>query len=80
MLNENTDLHAIMTKKLVSVRNGSPYDRGNADCYYGKEYNPHFYLGDTKKGFLITFGEMTAAEIVEYSNGYRDCKIANFKK
>ena len=24
---------------------GSPYDRGRADAYYGRQLNPHLWLG-----------------------------------
>ena len=28
-------------------RHGGPYDRGSADAYYHRPYNPHFYAGAT---------------------------------
>ena len=51
-------------------RHGGPYDRGTADSYYGREYNPHYFVGDTYKSTKIELAQMTAAEIVAYTAGY----------
>jgi len=53
-------------------RHGGPYDRGSADAYYGREYEPHYFVGDTNQSRKVTLGEMTAHEIVAYTAGYRD--------
>ena len=53
-------------------RNGSPYDRGAADSYYQRGYNPHYYVGGTYQSERVEFGDMTAQQIVEYSRGYSD--------
>ena len=28
-------------------RHGSPQDRGSADAYYQRPYEPHYYVGDS---------------------------------
>ena len=31
-----------MTEQKYDKRHGSPYDRGGADAYYGRRFNPHY--------------------------------------
>lgn len=56
----------------IDTRHGGPYDRGTADSYYGRDYNPHYYKGDTGSSLRVTLKDMTADEIVAYTAGYRD--------
>ena len=61
-------------------RHGGPYDRGSADSYYGRPFNPHYFVGATYSTPEIKLADMTAEEIVEYTAGYRDNEEAgNFK-
>lgn len=61
-------------------RHGGPYDRGSADSYYGRGYNPHYYTGDTYRSVRVELADMTPAEIVEYTKGYNDNEEdGNFK-
>lgn len=53
-------------------RHGSPEDRGSADAYYGRGYNPHYYVGDTLTSQRVGLQDMTPAEIVEYTRGYEN--------
>jgi hypothetical protein len=53
-------------------RHGGPYDRGAADAWYGREYNPHYFVGDTYSTAKIELAQMTPAEIVAYTAGYTD--------
>ena len=53
-------------------RHGGPYDRGSADAYYGRPFNPHFYVGATYSSPRIDMAAMTAAEITAYTAGYRE--------
>jgi len=53
-------------------RNGSPYDRGSADSYYQRGYNPHYYVGGTYQSERVELEDMTPQQIVEYSKGYSD--------
>lgn len=61
-------------------RHGGPYDRGQADSYYGRDYNPHYFVGDSYKSPCIEMAQMTAAEITAYTAGYRDNEARNDKK
>ena len=54
------------------TRHGGPYDRGGADSYYQRGYNPHYYTGDTRKSQEIPMELMTPAEITAYTKGYND--------
>lgn len=53
-------------------RHGGAYDRGSADAYYRRPYNPHFYTGATMQSPRIPLECMTAEEITAYTAGYRD--------
>ena len=57
-------------------RHGGPYDRGSADAYYGREYRPHYFVGDTHQSEEITLAKMTAEEIVAYTAGYNETPFA----
>lgn len=61
-------------------RHGSPYDRGSADSYYGRKYNPHYFVGDTYNSPMIELGNMTPEEITAYTAGYRDTEVIGDKK
>jgi hypothetical protein len=61
-------------------RHGGPYDRGQADSYYGREYNPHYFVGDTYNSPRIELAQMTPEEIVAYTAGYRDNEANGDKK
>jgi hypothetical protein len=52
-------------------RHGGPWDRGSADAYYGREYDPHYFVGDTYQTDKVTLGKMSAEELVAYTAGYR---------
>ena len=61
-------------------RHGGPYDRGAADSYYGRDYNPHYFVGDTYKSPKIELVQMTAQEIVAYTAGYTDNEASGDRK
>jgi hypothetical protein len=58
------------TSGYYDERHGGPYDRGTADSYYGRDYNPHYFVGDTYNTPKIELAQMTAQEIVAYTAGY----------
>lgn len=69
-----------MTQHEYDERHGGPYDRGSADSYYRRAFNPHYYTGGTGNSELIEMASMTAAEITAYTAGFRDNEHAqNFK-
>lgn len=53
-------------------RHGGPYDRGTADSYYGRDFSPHYYVGDSYITTRVELAQMTAQEIVAYTAGFRD--------
>ena len=57
--------------KLYDERHGGAFDRGSADSYYGRPFNPHMYAGDTATSPRIELACMTAEEITAYTAGYR---------
>ena len=61
-------------------RHGGPYDRGTADSYYGRDYNPHYFVGDTYNSPKIELAQMSAQEIVAYTAGYTNNEANGDKK
>jgi hypothetical protein len=61
-------------------RHGGPYDRGAADSYYHRPFDPHYYRGDSYCGPRIEMKDMTAQEIVAYTAGYRYNEASGNKK
>lgn len=53
-------------------RHGGPYDRGSADSYYRRQFDPHYYPLGTGNGSRICENEMSHEEIMEYAEGYDD--------
>ena len=51
---------------------GSPYDRGSADYYYGRQHNPHWYPEGTGFGKRIEEADMTPEQIAAYDAGYEE--------
>jgi hypothetical protein len=49
-------------------RHGGPYDRGGADSYYRRGFQPHYYPGATGRGERIT--DLTSEEVAAYRAGY----------
>lgn len=60
--------------KLEFVRHGGAYDRGSADAWYGREYDPHFFRGDTHSSERVT--ALTAEELAAYNAGYNNTPFA----
>ncbi len=59
-------------KIMALPKHGSPEDRGSADRYYGREFDPHYWPDGTGKGIRVEMSEMTAEEIVDYTRGYNE--------
>lgn len=58
-----------------STRHGGPYDRGTADAWYGREFNPHYFVGDTYNSTRLELVDMSAHEITAYTAGYGDTEF-----
>lgn len=61
-------------------RHGGAYDRGSADSYYRRPYNPHLFVGGTYMSDRIDWEHMTFREIAEYTRGYRENQQAGNHK
>lgn len=62
-------------------RHGGPYDRGSADSYYRRQFDPHHYPLGSYKGERISEDKMSPEEIMEYAEGYDDNDdVGNFKE
>jgi len=57
-----------MTK--YDERHGGPYDRGGADYYYHRGWEPHYYKGGTHTSERVGKADMTQLEIEAYNAGY----------
>jgi len=60
------------TNTQYDERHGGPYDRGNADSHYEREYNPHYFTGATQSSPKVELKDMTSYEIVAYTAGYNN--------
>mgnify|MGYP000040999370 CR=1 FL=1 len=65
---------------VVDTRHGYPYDRGMADSYYRRPYNPHYYKDGTYNGQPVECRDMSAAEIVAYTKGFEENEAAGNHK
>ena len=55
----------------IEDRHGTPYDRGRADSYYGRSYNPHKLVPNEHGGHNRQ--KLTdPSEVEAYSKGYRE--------
>lgn len=59
-------------KMTIFPKHGSPHDRGSADAYYGRRFDPHWYPNGSYNGERIEKSEMTPEEIAEYTYGYEN--------
>lgn len=61
-------------------RHGGAYDRGAADSYYRRAFNPHMFEGKTYMSEKIAEDKMRPDEIAAYRAGYEDNEDAGFFK
>ena len=52
------------------AKHGSPRDRGLADKYYGRPYNPHWHWYSDHGCQVVESEHMSVEEIGEYNKGY----------
>ena len=48
---------------MLDTQHGAPFDRGGADSYYQRGFDPHYWPSGTHKGYRVEMHEMTAEEI-----------------
>lgn len=53
-------------------KHGGPLDRGSADRYYGRPFDPHYWPEGTYKGKRVEEADMTVDQIEEYTYGYNN--------
>ena len=58
--------------KKYDKRHGGAYDRGSADAYYRRPFDPHYYEGGTYSSKRIEKSEMTKHELAAYEQGFED--------
>ena len=54
------------------IRHGGPFDRGGADFWYNRGYDPHYYEGGTYTSKRIEKDDMTPEELAAYRAGYEE--------
>lgn len=65
------DFRQAYQEQITSRGHGSPFDRGSADSYYRRPYEPHWYPGGTRPGAPRVVKEnMNDFELKEYDRGY----------
>ena len=51
----------------------SPYERGDADAYYGREPEPHYRIcAPGKRSIHVPRSYMTLAQVADYLRGYEE--------
>ena len=53
-------------------RHGSPEDRGSADKYYGRAYDPHYYVGDSYSSERVEGARLTVEDCRLYIKGWNE--------
>ena len=61
-------------------RHGGPYDRGGADFWYNRGYEPHYYEGGTYTSPRVEKDDMTGEELAAYRAGYEEAAQAGDQK
>jgi len=54
----------------MNKAHGSPYDRGGADRYSGRSYNPHRVDFINSRGYTVKTEDLSQIEISEYNDGW----------
>ena len=57
-------------------RHGGAYDRGSADSWYGRPFDPHYFVANTYDSPRIELADMSVEEILAYTQGFKDNEAA----
>jgi hypothetical protein len=68
------------SKLSTFIRNGGAYDRGRADSYYRRQYDPHYFVGGTNAPTRIGEADMSRTDIAAYNQGYNDNEKSGNRK
>ena len=71
-------INALKGPQFDRERHGSLFDRGQADSYYGRYAQPHWFPQGSYQGDPVT--ELNQAEIDEYLSGYEWNELHGDKK
>ena len=52
------------------TRHGGAYDRGSADKYYSRPFEPHYYVGGTATSERVHLDDLTPQQVKEYTDGW----------
>jgi len=59
-----------MTEQQYDKRHGGAWDRGSADSYYRRPYNPHKYVAGTLTSDKVV--SLSAVDLAAYEAGWQD--------
>ena len=57
-------------RERFDTSHGTPFDRGSADSWYSRPFNPHYGGVGGDSGSRVELVDMTADDIVAYTAGY----------
>ena len=58
------------TEKNNRTRHGSAYDRGGADRYYARAFDPHYYQAASYQSIRVSGDDLTPQQLADYSAGW----------
>jgi hypothetical protein len=58
--------------KEFDTRHGGPYDRGSADAYYRRKFEPHYFKGDTHSSEIVYLNDPCSHDYEAYKAGYQE--------
>lgn len=61
-------------------RHGGPNDRGAADAWYRRPYQPHYFKEGTYTSPIVEQKDMTEDEVAEYKCGFDEVMAAGDHK
>ena len=70
MLAEDQFCRITFEGKEYDSRHGGAFDRGNADSWYSRPRDPHYFKGDSYSSPEVNVREMTQEEVDAYLAGY----------
>ena len=56
----------------INRKHGSPFDRGGADFYYHRSFDPHYWPKGTGHGTRVEQKDMSLTEQAEYLLGWTE--------
>lgn len=63
------------------MRHGGPFDRGSADAYYGRKFDPHFFINGTGTSERVKINKDDMPQAYdEYLEGYEYQESTGEKK